>query len=276
MQKKTIAACIIEVLKDNPSGMTVSEIYDEIIKRNLYAFGAKDPKSVVSRELRRHCINVTISKDYSVKYFQILGKNTKNRLLYGLYDGGDASLVVQSSESEVESDDELPLDERIEELIEKYNSKIKESLLERIMENDPTFFENLVVDLLLKMGYGYSNEAGLAVGKSHDGGIDGIIYEDKLGLDMIYIQAKRYNATNTVGRKELQSFIGAMLGVQKGVFLTTSSYTREAINYIKSVKDKHVTLIDGEKLVSLMLKNNVGVQLLKSFDLYEIDNDYFN
>ena len=144
------------------------------------------------------------------------------------------------------------------------------------MENDQAFFEQLVVNLLIKMGYGYDKSAGRVVGRSHDGGIDGIISEDKLGLDLIYIQAKRYQKEKTVGRKELQAFVGAMEGVQKGVFITTSKFTREALEYVDKIQHRHVSLIDGERLFELMIKNSVGVQSIKTYHLFKIDEDFFN
>lgn len=126
------------------------------------------------------------------------------------------------------------------------------------------------------MGYGYDNSAGKVVGRSHDGGIDGIISEDKLGLDLIYIQAKRYKKSIVVGRKELQAFVGAMEGVEKGVFITTSKFTKEGLDYIEKIQHKHISLIDGDRLCELMVKNEVGVQSIKVYNLFKIDEDFFN
>ena len=173
-----------------------------------------------------------------------------------------------------EQEDELP-EETVERTISDYNKKIKAQLLTKIMNNNPAFFEQLVVTLLLKMGYGYDKNSGLVVGGAHDGGIDGIISEDKLGLDQIYIQAKRYARDNTVGRKELQAFIGAMQGVEKGVFFTTSSFTSEGKAFINTIQGKHVRLIDGEMLLDFMLKYEVGVKSLKDYRILKIDDEYF-
>lgn len=137
------------------------------------------------------------------------------------------------------------------------------------------FFENLVVDLLLKIGYGGSRaDAGKAIGKTNDNGIDGIIKEDKLGLDVIYIQAKRWE--NTVGRPEIQKFAGALLGQQakKGIFITTSDYSRNAREYVSNL-DSKVILIDGEELTKLMIEHNVGVSTVNSYEIKRIDSDYF-
>jgi len=143
-----------------------------------------------------------------------------------------------------------------------------------VLKNSPAFFEHLVVDLLLKMGYGYDQKSGIVVGNSHDGGIDGIINEDKLGLDLIYIQAKRYSEENTVGRKELQAFVVAMENVQKGVFITTSKFSKEAIDFVKR-QQKRIKLIDGKLLSDLLVKYQIGINVVQTISLYKIDTDYY-
>jgi restriction system protein len=148
-------------------------------------------------------------------------------------------------------------------------------LLTRIKECTPSFFERLVLKLLFEMGYGGSRqEAAKTVGRSGDGGIDGIIKEDKLGLDRVYIQAKRWEGT--VGRPEIQKFAGALQGqrAKKGVFITTSSFTKEAEEYTKFI-DSNIVLIDGEKLVNPMIDNDVGVTKVTSYDVKKVDLDYF-
>ena len=130
--------------------------------------------------------------------------------------------------------------------------------------------------MLLEMGYGYDKNSGIVVGGPHDGGIDGIIYEDKLGLDLIYIQAKRYNKSVNVGRRDLQAFVGAMEKIQKGVFITTSSFTREAQKYINSQQQKSIKLIDGDMLADIMLKYGLGVKKIGEFSIFKLDSDYFD
>lgn len=155
------------------------------------------------------------------------------------------------------------------------NQVVSEEILKRIRECSSEFFEKLVVELLVKMGYGGTlKEAGKVVGKSGDGGIDGIINEDKLGLDVIYIQAKRWE--NVVGRPEIQQFAGALLKpkAKKGVFITTSRYTKEALAFVENL-DLKIILIDGEMLAELMLEYNLGVSTYKNYELKKIDNDYF-
>lgn len=150
---------------------------------------------------------------------------------------------------------------------------IKSDLLKLIKENNPAFFERLVVDLLVAMGYGGSHhDAAQAIGKTNDGGIDGIISEDRLGLDKIYIQAKRWE--NTIGRPDIQQFKGALADqvAKKGVFITTSSFSKEAI---ESAKKSGIVLIDGDRLTSLMIEFGLGVTIERSFHVYRIDSDRF-
>lgn len=149
-------------------------------------------------------------------------------------------------------------------------------LLAQVKSSTPAFFERLVIDLLVSMGYGGSRQdAGRAIGKSGDGGIDGIIKEDKLGLDVIYLQAKRWEGT--VGRPEIQKFAGALQGhrASKGVFITTSSYTREALDYVNVINSK-IILIGGQELAALMIDHNVGVSTVGMYELKKVDADYFD
>lgn len=152
---------------------------------------------------------------------------------------------------------------------------LAQDILSRILVCSPTFFERLVVELLVKMGYGGSRrDAGERIGQSGDGGIDGIIKEDRLGLDTIYIQAKRWQGS--VGRPEIQKFVGALQGqrAKKGVFITTSFYTSEAIDYASRI-DTKVVLIDGKVLANLMMDFDVGVSVSASYIVKRIDSDYF-
>lgn len=158
----------------------------------------------------------------------------------------------------------------------KLRSALESEILSAVKEASPSFFERVVVDFLVKMGYGGNRQdAGRALGKSGDGGIDGIINEDRLGLDVIYIQAKRWEGV--VGRPEIQKFAGALQGqrARKGVFITTSSFTKEAKEYA-SVIDSKIILIDGEHLSKLMAEHNVGVSTVGQYEVKKLDSDYFD
>ncbi|MFQ5897397.1 MAG: restriction endonuclease [Candidatus Methylomirabilia bacterium] len=166
-------------------------------------------------------------------------------------------------------------EEQLEFAYQRTREELSRELLKQIMTWPATFFEKLVVELLVKIGYGGSRlDAGQAIGRTGDEGIDGIIKEDKLGLDIIYIQAKRW--TNTVGRPEIQKFVGALQGqrARKGIFITTSSFSKDAVDYAASIESK-VVLIDGQKLAELMIDHNLGVSTIATYELKKIDTDYF-
>ena len=189
---------------------------------------------------------------------------------------------TESTEVTPSNTEESPslIDKTPEESIQdSYNmlcSDLAKELLGIIKEHSPAFFESLVVDLLIKMGYGGSRiEAGQVVGKSGDGGIDGIIKEDKLGLDVIYIQAKRYDGAVPI--KEVRDFAGALTlkKSHKGIFLTTSTFPDSAYNFVKD-SSLQIVLIDGERLAELMIEHNVGVSVRETYQIKRIDSDYFN
>jgi len=166
-------------------------------------------------------------------------------------------------------------EEIFEAAFQELQSSLADELLQQITNNSPDFFERLVVNLLVKMGYGGSiKDAGQALGRSGDEGIDGIIKEDKLGLDIIYIQAKRWQGT--VGRPEIQKFVGALHGQQakKGVFITTSGFSKEAEQYATGI-DPKVVLIDGNRLVELMIDYDLGVSIVDTYKIKKIDTDFF-
>jgi len=176
-------------------------------------------------------------------------------------------------------DNESELNATPEEILESNYLMIRKNLaleiLSKIKSSSPTFFENLVVELLVKMGYGGTiKEAGKSVGRTGDEGIDGIIKEDRLGLDIVYIQAKRWE--NVVGRPEIQKFVGALAGqgAKKGVFITTSRFTYEAKEYQPRNETK-IVLIDGEQLADLMIDYDLAVSTTHTFMIKRIDNDYF-
>lgn len=210
-------------------------------------------------ELPREQINNNLLKQYS-----------EFNDFYQRGDEADDSAIVQKVDVE-----QTP-EELIEGAYEKLRAHLEEEILERIKTCSPTFFEHLVVDLLIRMGYGGSRkDAGKAMGKSGDGGIDGIIKEDKLGLDAVYIQAKRWDS-NSVGRPEIQKFAGALQGhrAKKGVFITTSTFSREAREFAGAVETR-IVLIDGRELTKLMVDHGLGCTTEAVYEVKRLDTDYF-
>jgi len=191
----------------------------------------------------------------------------------------NASRTNNDSEEEiviVETNEQTP-EENLDKAYQRIRKSLASELLNRVVDLSPTFFERLVVELLVKMGYGGSiKDAGKAIGKSGDEGIDGTIKEDKLGLDIIYIQAKRWRPGNVVGRPELHKFVGALAGqgAKKGIFITTSNFTKEALEYTPKNETK-IVLIDGEQLAQLMIDYNLGCTTQQIYELKKIDSDYF-
>jgi restriction system protein len=174
-----------------------------------------------------------------------------------------------------EPDDGATPEEQIEAAYQKLREGLVTELLEAVKTCSPAFFEQLVVDLLVKMGYGGTRkDAGQAIGRSGDGGIDGIIKQDRLGLDIVYIQAKKWDST--VSRPEIQKFAGALQGqrARRGVFITTSGFSHAARDYVSRIESK-IVLIDGETLARLMLDFDLGVTRVAMYELKRVDSDYF-
>lgn len=271
----TIIEAVKIILSENDA-MSSKEIYEEISKRELYTFSAQNPKAIVNGMIRRHCLQLNFPTSSPVKYFSIAYKEGKSLKYSLLKDSKNIKLNNKVSDITLQNDKEMLPEEK---LLKAYNEHLEEiysSILESIMEQHPSFFEQLIVDLLLKMGYGYDSESGITVGGPHDGGIDGIISEDKLGLDIIYLQAKRYKESRKIGSKDLQAFVGAMENVQKGVFITTSSFTTEAKKFIERQQQKSIKIIDGKLLAKLMVKYEVGVKVNQTFNIYKMDTSYFS
>ncbi|MFH1933726.1 MAG: restriction endonuclease [Pseudomonadota bacterium] len=180
----------------------------------------------------------------------------------------------EKKDEKIEESEQTP-EERIESAYQRLRDDLSDEILENVKNMPPSFFEKLIIDLLVKMGYGGTRkDAGKAIGKSGDEGIDGIIKEDKLGLDIIYLQAKRWE--NPVGRPEIQKFAGALQGqrAKKGVFITTSGFSKEAKDYVSNIESK-IVLIDGDLLTQLMIDHNIGVSPISSYEIKRIDTDYF-
>ena len=208
------------------------------------------------------------------------GKITKKYLKrYPSFEESIDGRTAAKTETPISEDAETPEttpDETIQDAFDILNNALADELLDQLKTSSPAFFERIVVELLVAMGYGGSIEdAGEAIGKSHDGGIDGIINEDKLGLDIVVVQAKRWDS-NTVGRPDVQGFAGSMEGrrAKKGVFITTSSFSKEAHEFVKHI-ERRIVLIDGTALANLMIDNGVSVTTYRSFVLKKVDADYF-
>lgn len=188
--------------------------------------------------------------------------------------------TVRETTDEVVQEEDLEgltPEEALENAYQRIRNDLSEELLSYVISSTPGFFEKLVVELLVKMGYGGSQrEAARAVGQSGDEGIDGIIDEDRLGLDTIYVQAKKWNKSTSIGRPEIQKFVGALQGqrAKKGIFITTTTFSKEAREYASNI-DTKVVLIDGSRLTDLMIDYGVGVSTRTQYELKDLDTDYF-
>lgn len=208
-------------------------------------------------------INVKLLKQYPefLKFQQLKGTRSGDKVL-DFKGTSDVSIATPS--------------EALESAYENLRDELADELLARLKKVSPAFFERVVVELLVKMGYGGSRaDAGKAIGRSGDGGIDGIIKEDKLGLDVVYIQAKRWD-NNPVGRPDVMQFAGALQAqrANKGIFITTSRFTDDARNYVSQIGSK-IVLIDGEQLTGLMIEHDVGVSTVSLYPVKKVDSDYF-
>ncbi len=267
----TIIESIKKVMIEAAKPLTDKEIYTLIKKDNLHPIPAKDPLHIVKTTIRRHCLGLDFPSSKKVKYFKIV-ENKRGSSKYFLLDSKNIQEIPKITELNEKDklSEEIIKDEHI-----KHLANIKQDLLDFILNSEPSFFEKMVVELLLKMGYGWDDkESGIVSGGVNDGGIDGIIYEDQLQLSKIYIQAKKYT-DKTIGRPEMQQFVGAMENNQKGVFITTSQFAKTAIDYIEK-SSKNIALIDSEKLTELLVKNNLGISKVQDFTTYQIDRDYFD
>jgi restriction system protein len=169
-------------------------------------------------------------------------------------------------------------EEQIEAAHETLETALRTDLLQRILQNSPSFFERLIVELLVAMGYGGSHRnAAQQLGGTGDGGVDGVINEDRLGLDRVYVQAKRYAPNIVVGRPDVQGFVGSLvgLGATKGVFVTTSTFSQHAVEFVRHLTQR-VILIDGKKLGDLLIEHDVGVRVSRVVQIKRLDEDFFN
>lgn len=185
----------------------------------------------------------------------------------------EAAPVAVPDETSQETPEELVLQG-----INQINQKLKEQILEHVLNSAPDFFERIVIDLIVAMGYGGSRaDAAKKLGRTGDEGVDGVVNEDPLGLDVVYLQAKRYAPENIIGREKIQQFSGALVGqgAHKRVFVTTSSFSAQAKQFVQKIPQRLI-LIDGDELTNLMLRYGVGVRTEQTIDIKRIDTDYFD
>lgn len=184
-----------------------------------------------------------------------------------------SSAPKKKSLEEKKQSEETP-DDMLDDAFKQINNNLAEEVLSEVMKLSPAVFEQMVLDLLSKMGYGTFENSSTATVISGDEGIDGVIMEDKLGFGLIYVQAKRWNEDRCVGRPEIQAFVGAIAGKgRKGLMVTTSKFTKQAVEYAKT---QHIILMDGKKLADFMIENNFGVSTKKTYEIKAIDSDLFN
>ena len=225
----------------------------ENVRRGVYKITPEGKKVLES--------GVPITNDYLLKYPSFAEFFKRNKSV------DEEDLTIK--------DDRTPI-ENIEQSVKMISARLSDELLEMILSKEPVFFERLVLDLLNKMGYAFDDQSVIATSYVGDEGIDGIIKEDKFGFNSIYVQAKRWNWT--VGRPEIQKFLGAVAGQggNKGLFITTSSFTREAIEYAKKQLQVKLILVDGSMLTKLMIEYNLGVSVENTYEIKRIDMDYFD
>lgn len=280
MNKLTIVNAVKKVLHSYPNGLTAEEIYNHIREQKLYDFKAKTPYNVLLSTIRRQCYGIDFPTSYPIKLFKYTVNDSKT--LYSLLDVPVSSAISSVDDSSiVESSTDLLPEEQIQKAHKEHMEILRRQLLDAILDEDKSkaergaFFEKLVVDLIIRLGYGSDEKSGFITGRSHDGGIDGVIHEDKLGLDRIYIQAKCYSPSQTVSSKDVQAFVGAMTNVNKGIFVTSSHFSKEAYKYAEKQQAKNIKLIDGDALTGLMLKHSIGLTEVKQLSIYKIDRNYF-
>lgn len=220
---------------------------------------------------RRGTFNITSEGSKLIKD----GKKIDNQLLlnYESFEKFKERTVQKKIENSLQEETELTPQEKIEDAIQEINNELGDNLLDEILKQTSDFFEELSVKLLLAMGYGKTENSAVTP-KTGDYGIDGFVLEDELGINTIFIQAKRYDKDNSVSRPEIQKFVGAMLGknAKKGVFITTSYFAKTAVEY---ANNQNIILIDGHKLVQLMIKYNVGCYTENNYSIKKLDLDFF-
>ena len=280
-KEHTIKECKDAVIKyfslsDNDIKELVPSGKQTLVENRVYWSITYLKKSLLIKSVNRgiYCITnrgIDLLKTKPARIDKKLLSKYKEYRIFSNQESPNETVEELNEENEI-----ITPEENIDKLYNKINNQLAEELLDVILEKDGYYFERLVVDVLVKMGYGnFRKDAKEVTKKSNDGGIDGIINQDKLGLDKIYIQAKRWT-NGLVGRPELQKFVGALSEKQaiKGIFVTTSDFTKDAKEYVEKVS-QNIVLINGCMLSKLMIEYNVGVQINYTYEIKKIDNDYF-
>lgn len=255
-----------------PSG-TQTKFDNRIYWTKSYFIKAK----LIEATKRAHFKITELGMQFLEKYKKNISiKNLKEIEEFREFSTGSKEESIKNEKDEPAIDDKTPL-ETLEDAYLFIQNQLAHDLLEKVKSNTWQFFEDLVIELMVKMGYGGSkNLARKQIQRTNDEGIDGVINEDKLGLDVIYLQAKRWTKNNSIGRPEIQKFVGALHGkrAKKGVFITTGHFAKNAYEYVRTI-DPKVILIDGETLSNLMIENNLGTTTIEAYHIRKLDLDYF-
>ncbi|QPK79098.1 restriction endonuclease [Corynebacterium lizhenjunii] len=262
-----------------PSGQTV------YANRIGWALSYLKKAGAVTSPSRAHFQIMELGRDLIVRYPSGMTEKDLRIEAVGTDQGGTTWQALGKAEgrggigklsSQPEEETDLDPIEQVETGVARNDAFVAEELLTRLHENEPEFFEQAVLDLLMAMGYGGTQGKATRTQLSNDGGIDGIIDQDALGLSRIYVQAKRYGLDRSIGRPDIQGFVGALQGAQadRGVFLTTGKFSEGAKQYAEAVASR-VVLIDGVRLAQLMIRYGVGVQVKRTVAIVEVDEDYF-
>lgn len=282
----TILQAIITILKDYPGGLNKDQITEKIMNRNLYYFNTPTPSHIVYTEIRRHCQDVNIGSSRSEKFFYYIestdlhGKNNYALLpevLNYLSKEKDLSrLFSKQFPKDIYSEENVPSIEEIKHLHDILHSKVKRDLLDQVLNGSYNTFENVVVTLLQKLGYVHTFKSNESSKHFYDGVINGIIYQDPLGLDKVYLKATCYSKTQIANTRDIKSFVSEMGPIKKGIYITTSSFSTPAKLYAETLEEKQISLIDCDMLIDYMMEYKIGIRIIASYDIIGIDKNFFS
>ena len=265
----TIVESIKCVLQQNNDGLTSKQIYDEIIRQGLYSFGAENPVGVVNAQLRRRCIGLDFPTAYPIKFFEIAGYEGKKIKFRLISTENTATTITAPKTTDIS---ELLPEEKIKAALQEHLQNIRQQVFDSVLNNSPEFFEHLVVDLLLKMGYGYDKNSGIVTGKPHDGGIDGIISEDKLGLDLIYIQAKRFANDLRLLKETVRN---ALNRAERREFFSDAQDSTSCLTALLHFKDTPNVEFSFDVAITTKNKNGNYMRLIHNKNVYALGLDQY-